>query len=445
MSPRRPHVVIIGGGFGGLEVAKQLAGADVQVTLIDRRNHHLFQPLLYQVATAALNPSDIAYPIRAILRNQKNARVLLGEVTSIRPDARVVELDGSELAYDYLVVATGATHSYFGHDDWIAHAPGLKSVEDALGIRRRIYTAYEAAERESDRERARPWLTFVVVGAGPTGVELAGSLAEIGLHTLAEEFRTIDSTEVRVCLVEGQDRVLPTYPPKLSARAKDVLERRGIEVMTETLVTDIDDSGVTIGDRRIPAHTVLWAAGVQASPLARSLGVPLDRAGRVLVEPDLSIPGHPELFVVGDLAHVEQDGGEVPGVAQGAIQGGRQAGENVVRLIEGHDTLTFRYRDRGSMATIGRNAAVVDAGHLQFSGFFAWIFWWMVHITFLVGFRNRLLVIFGWAWQYVTFQRGARLITGDHGPLPALHEGDEPAARAQQFRAPRAERAQSKG
>ncbi|HUH03349.1 MAG TPA: NAD(P)/FAD-dependent oxidoreductase [Kofleriaceae bacterium] len=428
MMAKRPQVVIIGGGFGGLNAAKSLARAEVDVVLIDRRNHHLFQPLLYQVATGALNASDIAYPLRSVLRKQKNTRVLLADVVRVDPDAQLVELDGGTICYDYLIIATGATHSYFGHDDWSEHAPGLKSIEDALDIRTRIYTAYEAAEREPDPELTREWLTFVVVGAGPTGVELAGALAEIGVHTLAEDFRDIDPTAVRVVLVEGLDRVLPSYPESLSSHARDALQQRGVEVMTDAFVTEIDERGVSIGDRRIPARTVLWAAGVQASPLARSLGVPLDRAGRVIVEPDLSVPGHPQIFVIGDLAHVEQAGTMVPGMAQGAIQGGKHAAENVERLVEGHDTLAFRYRDKGSMATIGRSSAVVDAGRLRFGGFLAWVFWWVVHITFLVGFRNRLMVIFGWAWSYLTFQRGARLITGDHGPLPALGPTAPPPA-----------------
>lgn len=416
----RPHVVVIGGGFGGLEAAQELARAPVDVTLLDRRNHHLFQPLLYQVATAALNPSDIAYPIRAVMRKHANVRVVLGDAREIRPGERRVILDDGVLDYDYLVLATGATHSYFGHDEWAEHAPGLKSIEDALDIRHRVYVAYEAAERASDPAIVAEYLTFVVVGAGPTGVELAGALAEIGHQTLAGDFRSIDPTAVRVVLVEGRDRVLPPYPERLSAHAQRQLERRGVEVLTDTFVTDIDDRGVTIGDQRIGARTVLWAAGVQASPLAQSLGAPLDDAGRVRVNQDLSVPGHPEVFVVGDLAHVTFEGGQVPGVAQGAIQGGAHAAMNIVRLIEGHDTLVFRYHDKGSMATIGRNSAVVHAGHLQLTGFPAWIFWWLIHITFLVGFRNRLLVIFSWAWSYLTFQRGARLITGPHEPLPEL-------------------------
>jgi NADH dehydrogenase len=424
MAEKRPHVVIIGGGFGGLYAAKALRKAPVDVTLIDRRNHHLFQPLLYQVATAALNPSDIAHPIRKILRKQKNVRVLLAEATKIDVDAKTIGLRNGELSYDYLIVATGATHSYFGNDQWSAHAPGLKSIEDALDIRKRVYLAYEAAEREEIRELRLEWQTFVVVGAGPTGVELAGALAEIGKHTLAKDFRSIDPTEVRVVLVEGTGRVLPVYPEKLSGKARKQLEKLGVEVVTDTFVTDIDERGVEIGDDRINARTVLWAAGVRGSSLAKTLSVPLDKSGRVIVADDLSIPGHPNVFVVGDLAKSVRDGVEVPGVAQGAIQGGRNTAENIKRDLRGKDRRAFTYKDKGSMATIGRSAAVVDAGRLKFSGFFAWMFWWFVHIMFLIGFRSRLLVIFSWAWSYMTYQRGARLITGKVGDLPALTDED---------------------
>ncbi|HTM21210.1 MAG TPA: NAD(P)/FAD-dependent oxidoreductase [Kofleriaceae bacterium] len=425
----RPHVVIIGGGFGGLMCALDLAPADVDITLVDRKNHHVFQPLLYQVATGALSPGDIAYPIRGVLRKHDNVRVLLADVERIDPGRRTLVLDNGLLSYDYLVVAAGATHSYFGHDEWAHLAPGLKSVEDALTIRQKIYVAYEAAEREADAELTREWMTFVVVGAGPTGVELAGALSEIGLHTLVRDFRNIDPREIRVVLIEGQDRVLPTYDAKLSRIAVDELTRKGIEVRTDARATRIDERGVWIGDERIPARTVLWAAGVQASPLARTLGVPLDRAGRVLVEPDLSVPGHPEVFVVGDLAHVECDGKPVPGVAQGAIQGGRHAADGIRRRIDGHETLQFRYHDKGSMASIGRNAAIVETDLVKFGGFFAWLFWWVVHIFFLIGFRNRLAVMFSWAWSWLTYQRGVRLITGDTPPLPAVLSGvNAPAA-----------------
>ncbi|HLU65552.1 MAG TPA: NAD(P)/FAD-dependent oxidoreductase [Kofleriaceae bacterium] len=422
---RLPEVVIIGGGFGGLYAARSLRRAPVRVTLIDRRNHHLFQPLLYQVATAGLNPADIAYPIRGILRRQRNAHVLLAEARAIDLDRRRVLIDGGALPYDYLIVATGATHSYFGHPEWSAVAPGLKSVEDALEIRARVFLAFEAAEREKDPERVREWLTFVVVGGGPTGVELAGALSEIALHSLKRDFRSFDPAMARVILLEGRDRVLPPYPEKLSEAARRQLERLGVEVRTDALVTDIDERGVSIGDERIPARTVLWGAGVAASPLARSLGVPLDRAGRVLVEPDLTVPGHPEVFVVGDLAAARHDDGMVPGVAPAAIQGGKYAARTIRRDLKGKPREPFRYRDKGSLATIGRAAAVADLGRIKLTGFLAWLAWWAVHIFFLIGFRSRVLVMFGWAWSYFTYQRGARLITGDVRPvLPASRAGE---------------------
>ncbi len=440
MRMNRPHVVILGGGFGGLAAAQALKKAPVNVTLVDRRNHHLFQPLLYQVATAALSPGDIAYPIRAALAEQKNARVLLAEALAIDVNARRVVLDDGHLDYDYLVVATGATHSYFGKD-WGQLAPGLKSIEDATEIRRRIFLAYEAAERETDPAKQSAWLTFVVVGGGPTGVELAGALGEIGLHTLANDFRSIDPTQVRVVLCEGIDRVLSTYPPKLSEAAKKSLEQRSVEVRVKTLVTAIDEHGVTVksetGEERIGARTVLWAAGVQASPLAATLGAPRDRAGRVEVNADLSIPGHPEVFVVGDLAKMmNADGTMVPGVAQGALQGGKHVGkiiaEEARRGTNGNAAVgsaraqfdfkrpAFRYWDKGNMATIGRASAVIATKRFAKSGLFAWLLWWVVHIMFLVGFRNRVLVMFHWAWSWMTFKRGARLITGEIPKLPPI-------------------------
>jgi len=430
MTTTTPHVVIIGGGFGGLAAARALRKAPVRVTLLDRRNHHLFQPLLYQVATAALSPGEIAYPIRAVLARQDNARVLLAEAREIDVAGRRVVLDDGELHYDFLIVATGATHSYFGKP-WAELAPGLKSVEDALEIRRRVFLAYEAAERESDPALQREWLTFVVVGAGPTGVELAGALGEIGLTTLAHDFRRIDPTTVQVLLVEGKDRVLPTYAPKLSAAAQRQLEKRHVEVRLGTLVTDIDERGVTArtggAPERIGARTVLWAAGVAASPLARTLGVPLDGTGRVRVGDDLAIPDHPEVFVIGDLARMECDGVEVPGVAQGALQSGRHVARTIAaearaaaRGAPAPARGRFRYRDKGSMATIGRASAVVEMGRIQRSGFLAWMMWWAIHITYLIGFRNRFAVMFQWAWSYVTFQRGARLITGEVGQLPPV-------------------------
>jgi NADH dehydrogenase len=432
---KTPHVVIIGGGFGGLAAARALAKAPVRVTLIDRRNHHLFQPLLYQVASAALNPSDIAAPIRAVLAKQKNARVLLAEATAIDVNARTVTLDDGLLHYDYLIVATGATHSYFGKD-WADLAPGLKTVEDALEMRRRIFIAYEAAEREADPKVQQEWLTFAVVGAGPTGVELAGALGEIGLHTLAHDFRTIDPTHVKVVLFEAGDRVLAAYPPKLSAAAKRSLEKRHVEVRLDTRVTKIDDRGITAlgpnGEQHIGARTVLWAAGVQASPLGATLGAPRDRAGRVEVAPDLSVPGHPEVFVIGDLAKMIMENGEqVPGVAQGALQGGKHVAKIIKAEVAGRpERKPFKYWDKGNMATIGRASAVIATKRVAHYGFLAWLLWWAVHIMFLVGFKNRLMAMWHWAWQWFSFKRGARLITGSTGVLPpvrAITPDGEPA------------------
>jgi NADH dehydrogenase len=425
----QPRVVILGGGFGGLYAAKTLRGAPLRVTIVDRRNHHLFQPLLYQVATAALNPSDIATPIRSVFARQKNVDVLLGEATAVDLSNKIVRLTDGEVAYDYLIVATGATHSYFNHPEWERAAPGLKTIDDALEIRRRVLLAFEAAERESDPDRQRAWLNFVIVGGGPTGVELAGALSEIARQTMIRDFRRIDPSSARVILIEGKDRVLPSYPPALSAKAASQLERLGVEVMTSAQATEVNEREVVVGVPRssseelrgteeprnstIPTRTVLWAAGVQASPLARSLGVLLDRAGRVVVEKDLSIAGHPEAFVIGDLAAFEN----VPGVAPAAIQEGTHAAKNIVLLASGNPTRPFRYKDKGSLATIGRAAGVADFGRLQLSGFIAWAAWLGVHIFFLIGFRNRLLVILQWAWAYVTYQRGARLITGPVIPV----------------------------
>lgn len=394
------------------------------MTIVDRKNHHTFQPLLYQVASAALNPSDIAVPIRSVLRRQANARVLLADVLRVDVDARTLVLDGGgELTYDMLIVATGARHSYFGHDDWAPRAPGLKTIEDALDIRRRLLVAFEAAERTSDVDTRRRWLTFVIVGGGPTGVELAGALAEIARHTLARDFRRIDPTSARIVLLEGADRLLLSYHPKLSEKARASLERLGVEVRLNARVTLIDERGVRVGEsERIEAHTVLWAAGVAASPLARSLGVPLDRAGRVLVEPDLTIPNHPEVYVVGDLASLSCDGKPVPGVAPAAIQEGRHAARNIARTAAGLPRLPFKYVDKGSLATIGRASAVAERGRIELSGLLAWLAWLFIHILFLIGFRNRFVVLFSWAWSYVTWERGARLITGelpDQLPPPA--------------------------
>jgi NADH dehydrogenase len=416
--PDPKRLVIIGGGFGGLYAAKTLRRAPVRITLVDRRNYHLFQPLLYQVATAALNPSDIAAPIRSILRHQQNISVILGDATSIDLDKRLIQLADGQLAYDILIIATGATHSYFGHAEWEENAPGLKTIEDALEIRRRVLLAFEAAEREDDPERQRAWLNFVVVGGGPTGVELAGALSEIARQTMLRDFRRINPSSARVILIEGLDRLLPPYPPDLSAKASAQLQALGVEVMTNTTVTRVTDHEVAADETIIPTRTVLWAAGVQASPLARSLGVPLDRAGRVLITPDLSVPGHPEVFVIGDLAAATQANGKpVPGVAPAAIQEGTHTAKNIVRMLDDKPTLPFSYFDKGSLATIGRAAGVADFGRLHLSGFIAWAAWLGVHIFFLIGFRNRLLVILQWAWAYLTFQRGARLITGKLEPV----------------------------
>jgi NADH dehydrogenase len=408
----RPHVVVVGGGFAGLAAARVLSREPVRVTLVDRRNHHLFQPLLYQVATAALSPAEIAMPLRSIFRTARNVKVLLAEVEKIDLVGRRVVLDEGELDYDALVLAPGAGHSYFGHNDWERLAPGLKTLEDAIEIRRRILLAFEAAERTTDGAERRALLTFVIVGGGPTGVELAGALSEIARHTIARDFRVIDPTQARVILVESGERVLSAFPAGLSRSATASLARLGVEVRTGTLVTRLTPDAVWIGGEQIRARTVLWAAGVAASPLARSLGVPLDRGGRVPVEPDLSLPGHPDAFVAGDLcAFTTPAGTTLPGLAPVAMQQGRRAGDNAGRRLRGLDTRPFRYRDKGTMATIGRAAAVATIGDLHLSGPLAWLAWLLVHIAFLIGFRNRFVVLFQWAWAYVTWQRGARLIT----------------------------------
>ena len=408
------RIVILGGGFAGLYTARGLRRVEADVTVVDRHNYHLFQPLLYQVATAALNPSDIAAPIRGILGRQENVSVILGEARSIDVARRQVVLTDGVVDYDYLVLATGATHSYFAHPEWEQDAPGLKTIEDALEIRKRILLAFEAAERETDPELQRAWLTFVVIGAGPTGVELAGALSEIARYSMTRDFRRIRPENARVILLEGRERVLPPYVPELSESARKQLVELGVEVITNAIVTNVTATQVEIGERVIETRTVLWGAGVQASPLAESLGVPLDRAGRVLVEPDLTIPGHPEVFVLGDLAAVKQyDGSFVPGVAPAAIQAGQHTALNLERAVAGQPLRPFRYRDKGSLATIGRAAAVADfGGRLKFGGFLAWLAWLGIHVLFLIGFRNRFLVLAQWAWAYVTYQRGARLITG---------------------------------
>jgi NADH:ubiquinone reductase (H+-translocating) len=407
MATRPQSVVILGCGFAGLWAAQALRKVPVQVTVLDRTNHHLFTPLLYQVATGGLSAPSIAGPIRHILARQRNATVLLGEVKAIDPKRKSVLLqDGGLAGYDYLIVATGSTHSYFGHDDWAPYAPGLKTLDDALEIRRRVLLAFERAEREADPARRAAWLTFVVVGAGATGVELAGTCAEIARHTLSGEFRRIDPSMARVVLIEATDRVLPPYPPDLSQKAKLQLERLGVTVWSGRRVTGIDTEGVTLGSERLAARTVVWAAGVAASPLGASLGAPLDRAGRVKVEPDLSLPGRPEIFVAGDLASLER----VPGIAPAAKQMGKHAASNIERLLRRRETLPFRYRDYGQLATIGRNAAVADFGRLRLSGFPAWLMWLVAHIYFLINFRNRVVVLIDWAWSYFTQDRYARIV-----------------------------------
>ena len=431
-------MAVLGAGFAGLAAARALARAPVKVVVVDRRNHHLFQPLLYQVAAAALNPADIAQPIRRVLRRQRNAEVLLAEVTGVDLARRRVLLADGEIEYQQLILATGATHSYLGHPDWAALAPGLKTVEDALEIRRRVLTAFERAEREPDAGRRRALMTFVIVGGGPTGVELAGALAEIARRTLAADFRHIAPERSRVVLVEAAPRVLPTYPEALSGSARRQLERLGVEVHTGAPVSAIDEGGAVVAGDRLEAATVLWAAGVEASPLARSLRTALDRAGRVRVNPDLSVPGHPEAYVVGDLAWLEEDGRPIPGVAPAAIQEGRHAAKNVLRALRGEPGLPFHYRDKGLLATIGRGAAVAAIGRVRLTGLLAWLAWLLVHIYFLIGFRNRLAVLLQWAWSYLTFERGARLITetseqwrlggGIHAPSAGSGRGDRGAA-----------------
>jgi NADH:ubiquinone reductase (H+-translocating) len=422
-----PHrVVIIGGGFGGLSAALKLRRAPVQVTLIDRHNYHLFQPLLYQVATGALSPANIAAPLRNILHRQKNTQVLLAEATGIDAANRRVLLSDGSVEYDTLIVSTGATHQYFGHDQWEQFAPGLKTIEDATAMRRRILLAFETAEREHDLAKVREWLTFVIVGAGPTGVELAGALSEIANDTLRGDFRRINPSEARIILVEGADRVLPPYPPKLSEAARKMLVRLGVTVRTGAIVTDIADGSVTIREReqteKILARTVLWAAGVLSSPLGRSLaesaGATLDKAGRVVVEPDLSIAGHSEIFVIGDLANFShQTGKPLPGVAQPAIQQGRYVGKAIKARLRDEQISAFHYFDKGNLAVIGRGAAVADLNWTGISGFPAWLIWIFIHLLYIVEFESRLLIMLQWAWLYMTYDRSARLITGEN-PLP---------------------------
>ncbi|MBU8976947.1 NAD(P)/FAD-dependent oxidoreductase [Lysobacter sp. MMG2] len=416
----QPHVIIVGGGFGGLWATRALARSDVRITLIDRRNHHLFQPLLYQVATAGLSSPDIAAPLRHILRNQRNVEVRLGEVVDIDTQARTVSLaDGDAETYDYLLLASGATHAYFGHDEWSQDAPGLKTLDDALAIRRRLLLAFERAEVCEDPAEREAWLSFAVVGGGPTGVELAGTLAEIARHTLKREFRNIDPSHAKVRLIEAGPRVLASFPESLSERARMQLHKLGVEVVTGTPVSAIDANGYTLGNTFVPARTVLWAAGVAASPLGALLDVPRDRAGRVPLEADLSVPGHPEIFIAGDLASVQQNGKPVPGIAPAAKQMGAHVAQAIQARLAGKPAPAFRYRDFGNLATIGRMAAVVDLHGFKLSGLLAWWFWLAAHVFFLIGFRNRLIVLLNWAWSYWSYQRHARIILGGERSPPA--------------------------
>jgi NADH dehydrogenase len=435
MSQRTPEVVIVGGGFGGLNAAQKLSKYPVKITVLDRKNHHTFQPLLYQVATAGLSPGEIAAPIRGVLKRHKNVRVLMGEVVGFDLSKKVVNLgDGSTIPYDYLVLAAGATHSYFGHPEWEELAPGLKELEDATEIRRRVLLAFELAERRASITGKAEPVHFVIVGGGPTGVELAGTLAEIARKTIAADFEYINPRDTRILLLEGGPRVLPAYPEDLSASAERQLRELGVEVMTKTIVTSIEPGQVKVGDQVYPSTVTLWAAGVAASGLGKALGVDTDKPGRVIVNPDLSVPGHPEVFVIGDLANFkdQKTGKPLAGVAPVAIQQGQFVAKNIWRSVNGHSREDFHYWDKGTMATIGRAAAVADLGKLHFSGLIAWMMWLFVHLMYLVGFRNRLLVFIEWGWSYLTYQRSARLITGSN-QLPGwkqqqeLHENREPS------------------
>ena len=422
MKSNRPHLIVVGGGFAGLWCVRALAREAIDITLIDRSNHHLFQPLLYQVATGGLSAPAIAAPLRHILRRQKNVRVLMAEVTGIDRETRTVRLaSGESLAGDWLLVASGATHAYFGNDAWAPHAPGLKTLADAMHIRAQILGAFENAERCQDPEQRKAWLNFVVVGGGPTGVELAGTLAEIARHTLRSEFRSIDPTRARVLLVEGGPRVLAAFEQDMSAKAQRQLEGLGVEVRTGVPVSAIAADHVMIGNERIATYTVLWAAGVAASPLGKLLGAPLDRAGRVLVQPDLSVPGHPQIFVAGDLACFKDGERQIPGVAPAAKQMGRHVAEVIRARLRGRPSPLFRYQDFGALATIGRMAAVIQMGRLRLSGLPAWWFWLAAHVFFLIGFRNRLVVLIDWAWAYWTHQRYARIMTEPAEDAPLRH------------------------
>jgi len=408
----KPHVVIVGAGFGGLEAAKKLACKDVRVMVIDRTNYHLFQPLLYQVATAALSPADIAAPIRAVLSKCKNIEVIFAEVQSVDVNAKKVKTFDTEIDYDYLILATGARHSYFGHDEWEKLAPGLKSLEDAIELRRRILLAFEYAEKTTDEAARRAAMNFVIIGGGPTGVEMAGAIAEIARYTLAKDFRHIDPSEARVILIEGTPRLLAAYPEDLSESARKQLADLGVEVRTGVGATNLTEAGVQVDGEFIPCRVKIWAAGNNASFVGKTLGAPVDRVGRVVVNPDLTVPGHPEVQVIGDLANFShQTGHPLPGVSPVAMQQGRHAARNILGMIEERKPQRFRYFDKGSMATIGRNKAVADLKLMHLSGLPAWLAWLFVHIIFLVGFRNRLVVLIQWAWAYLTFDAGARLIT----------------------------------
>ena len=434
MTPSKPRVVVVGAGFGGLEAARKLAKLPVHVILIDKKNHHTFQPLLYQVATAGISAGEIAAPIRWILRGRRNVEILLDEVVDFDLGRKVVKVTEREIAYDYLVVAAGARHSYFGHDEWELLAPGLKTIEDALEMRRRVLLAFELAEKQAALGEPAQDLNFVIVGAGPTGAELAGTLAEIARRVLRDEFISIDPKRTRILLLEGGPRILPTYAPDLSQSAVRQLEKLGVEVRASALVTKIEPGAVWVGNERIPASIILWAAGVAASPLGKKLGVPVDRAGRVLVNPDLTVPGHNQVFVVGDLATLKDEHGNLlPGVAPVAMQEGRHVAKTISRDLKNQPRANFHYFDKGSLATIGRAAAIAQFGKLHISGYLAWLSWLFVHIFFLIGFRNRLIVLIQWAWSYITYERGARLITGDTR-LPGWtehnrYEGPEPAMR----------------
>jgi NADH:ubiquinone reductase (H+-translocating) len=404
------HVVIIGGGFGGLAAARALAKVPVRVTLIDKRNHHLFQPLLYQVATAGLSAAEIAMPIRKILKKQENVTVLMAEAIRVEPENKKVVLVEGEITYDFLIVASGATHAYFGHDEWAQHAPGLKSIEDAFEIRRRIFSAFEAAERTSDPDERNALLTFAVIGGGPTGVEIAGTIKEIAVRTLAGDFRNFDPRSARIVLIEGLDRILPQFPPELSQSAQKQLADLGVEVQLKKFVTDITSAGVRFDDSFLSARTVIWAAGVRASSVGATLGAPLERNGQVKITPTLNVPGRNDIFVIGDIASLEIDGEKVPGMAPAAMQEGALAARNIEHAIAGQPYETFRYVNKGMMATIGRSAAVAVVGRLRLSGFLAWMAWLLIHLILLVGFRNRLIALINWIWAYFTYQRGGRLI-----------------------------------